>query len=74
MEKLMPEEIEKLYEPLRDDLYKLYTKREIFRQLYESGDDVIDILRFAAPGFFILLREIMIDDILLAFRRLVDQE
>lgn len=74
MEKLMPKEIEKLYEPLRDDLYKLYTKRELFRQLYESGDDVIDILRFAAPGFFVLLREIMIDDMLLAFRRLIDPE
>ena len=51
MEKLMPKEIEKLYEPLRDELLLLYAKREIYRQLYESGDDVIDILNFAGSKF-----------------------
>jgi hypothetical protein len=72
MKKLMPKEIEKLYKPLRNELLLLYAKREIYRQLYESGDEVIEILNFSGSNFFALLRQMLIDDMLITMRRLID--
>jgi hypothetical protein len=73
MEKQLPKNIAEIYEPLRDEVLVLHVKREIYRQLYNSGKEVIKLLNFSAPSFFVMYRDILINDMLMTMRRLTDR-
>jgi hypothetical protein len=44
----------------------------IFCQLYASGENIIELLNTAAPGFFRICEDLLADDVLLSMSRLRD--
>lgn len=74
MNKQLPKNITEIYEPLHKEVLLLHAKREIYRQLYNSGDEVINLLNFASSNFFVMCRDMLINDMLIAMRRLIDRE
>jgi hypothetical protein len=72
MEDVVPPEIREKYKSLRNDVCHLHRKWGIFRQLYVSGENVVELLNIVAPGFFGVCKELLADDVLLSIGRLAD--
>lgn len=73
-EKQLPKNVVEIFELLRYEILLLHTKREIYRELYDSGAEVRNLLNFAAPVFFVIQRDMLVNDILITMRRLIDGE
>ena len=69
---LIPLEIREKYEPLFHDICHLHRKWGIFRQIFVSGENVVELLNGVAPGFFRVCKDLLADDILLSISRLAD--
>jgi hypothetical protein len=65
-------EIEKIYKPLYQDICYIHTKWGIFRQLYVSDKNTVDILNKSGALFFRITQELLVDDIVLSLSRLTD--
>ncbi|HEU0144299.1 MAG TPA: hypothetical protein VFQ47_05900, partial [Nitrososphaera sp.] len=74
MNKQLPKNIAEIYEPLHKEVLSLHAKREIYRQLYNSGEEAIYLLNFAASNFFVMFRDMLVNDMLITMRRLIDPE
>lgn len=72
--KQLPKSIDEIFGLLSYEILLLHEKRQIFRELYYSGDETIKLLNFAAPRFFVIQRNMFINDILITMRRLIDPE
>lgn len=72
MEKQLPKNIAEIYEALREEVLFLRMKRETYRQLYNSGEEVIKLLNFSGSAFFFIHKNILINDMLMTLRRLTD--
>jgi hypothetical protein len=68
----IPPEINEKYMALFQEVSYLHETWGIFRQLYASGDDTVDLLNDSAPGFFRLCQWLLADDIILSISRLND--
>src|SRR5436190_1811628 len=69
---MMPSEMREAYASLSDDIIHLHRKWKIIRELYVSGETVIELLNRTAPGFFRICQDILVDDLFLGTRRLTD--
>lgn len=72
MEDVIPQEIREKYKSLRNDVCHLHRKWGIFRQLFVSGENVVELLNCVAPGFFSVCKDLLADDVLLSISRLTD--
>lgn len=68
----MPNEIREAYAALSDDVLYLHHKWKVIRELYVSGETVIELLNITAPGFFRICKDVLVDDLFLCIRRLTD--
>lgn len=69
---MMPNEIRKAYASLCYDVIYLHHKWKVIRELYVSGETVIELLNRTAPGFFRICKDVLVDDLFLSIRRLTD--
>jgi hypothetical protein len=68
----IPSEIREKYKSLFNDVCHLHRKWAIFRQLFVSGEDIVELLKRVAPGFFLVCKDLLVDDVLLSISRLAD--
>jgi hypothetical protein len=66
------QEIESLYAFLHDEVAWIHYRVLVFRQLYESGTEVHDLLRWASPWVFYLIYRDLLNAIVLSLTRLID--
>src|SRR5436190_1905747 len=69
---MMPSEMREAYASLSDDVIHLHRKWKVIRELYVSGETVIELLNRTAPGFFRICKDVLVDDLFLGIRRLTD--
>lgn len=69
---VIPPEIEEKYMALFQEVSHLHRKWGIFRQLYASGNDIVDLLNDSAAGFFRVCEDLLADDVILTISRLTD--
>jgi hypothetical protein len=72
IQSLIPLELSEKYMVLVQEVCHLHRKWGVFRQLYASGDDVIDLLNTSAPGFFRVYQDLLANDVILTISRLID--
>lgn len=72
MAEMMPNEIREAYASLSYDVVYLHHKWKVIRELYVSGETVIELLNRTAPGFFRICKDVLVDDLFLSIRRLTD--
>lgn len=72
MAEMMPNEIREAYASLSYDVVYLHHKWKVIRELYVSGETVIELLNRTAPGFFRICKDVLVDDLFLSVRRLTD--
>ena len=70
----MPPDLEALYEPLWQQVASMFTKWLAYVRLFGTNEADLAILNRAAGGFFALVQNIMIGDILLSASRLTDSK
>jgi hypothetical protein len=68
----MPEGLAKIYEGIHQEASWLHAKWKIFRQLFGASEEQIDLLNRTAPGFFVIIEDVLLDEIVLSFGRLTD--
>jgi hypothetical protein len=68
----VPSEIREFFSVLAFDVTWLNAKWKIYRQLFVSGNDVLDLLNSTAPSFFRILQDALKADIFLSISRLLD--
>lgn len=65
--------IRQLYCQIREDVISLQVRWSVFRHLYDSGRETLDLLKQVSPGFFNrMLYNDLLDAMVLGFTRLVD--
>ncbi len=62
MMETIPSDIRDKYKSLCNDLIHLHRKWGIFRQLFVSGEHVVELLNSVAPGFFRVCEDLLADD------------
>lgn len=68
----MNDEVLEVYDSLKKELTWLHGRWKIYRQLYGTSSDRIDLLNNSAPTFFYFTQQIMINDIQVSLGRLTD--
>ena len=68
----MPPEVTGVFRPLQDQLVLMRTKWTLFRQVFGTDAERIELLNRFAPGFFGMVQEIMYDDLVQSLFRLTD--
>ena len=68
----LPTKIEKIYEGIDKDVTWLHGKWKIYRQLYGTSQENIDLLNYSASTVFRVLQRVLYNDILLSLSRLTD--
>jgi hypothetical protein len=68
----IPTELNDLYEALKLDVSRLYAKWNVFKQLYATTKETVELLNDSAQGFFRICQDVLLDDILLTISRLND--
>jgi hypothetical protein len=67
-------EAKTLFELLDDDARKLNREWVTFQELYSKSDDTVKLLGETAPGFFSILRNLLVESIFLTICRLTDPQ
>jgi len=65
-------EAKELYEGIRQELIRLHANWRIFRQLFATSDERYVILNNTAPGFFTLVKDVLVDNAVVSLSRLTD--
>ena len=68
----MQGEAKELYDAIRLELIRLHANWRIFRQLFASSDERFLILNNTAPGFFTLIKDVLVDNAVISLSRLTD--
>ena len=71
-EREMKGEAKELYEKIRRDLVRLHADWQIFKQLFTKSDERYATLNNTAPGFFRLIRDMLVDNAVISLSRLTD--
>ena len=74
LDEVIPSEFREKYKALRSDICHLHREWGIFRRLYVSGGNTVELLNKAASGFFRICEDLLADDILLSISRLGEQK
>lgn len=73
-ERPLPKRLTEPFELLHAEVLLLFGKREIYQELFLSGPEAIGLLNFAGRFFFLMYRDMLVDDILLTIRRITDRK
>lgn len=65
-------ELNELFKVVNDEVTWLHTIWELFNQLYWSGAENFEIMDATAPQFFVILRTMMFEEMILIVNRLTD--
>ena len=68
----MPERVRQVYDPLWQAVSVLHLNWKLYRQVYGTGSERIDLLNQFAPNFFRAVQDSMLDGTYLAISRLTD--
>ena len=68
----IPEDLQKLYKIIKEEVIWLNSKWKIFYQLFAISEERIKFLAKMAPNFFGIAQQVLRDDILLSICRLTD--
>jgi hypothetical protein len=68
----VPTELNDVYEALKEDVSWLHAKWNVFKQLYATSEETVELLNDSAPVFFRICQDVLADDILLTISRLND--
>ena len=68
----IPAPVRAFYSVLAYDVTWLNAKWRIYRQLFDSGDDVLQLLNTTGPSFFRVLQDALKADIFVSIARLLD--
>ena len=63
-----------LYEAIRQDLIRLHAHWQLFRQLFTTSNERMELFNNTAPGFFRFLQDMLVDDAVIALSRLTDPD
>jgi len=72
--KIIPEEIAKIYEPLSDELIWVHAKWQMYREVFGRNEETIDLLNKSAGAFFGIYQEVLLHDVMLGICRILDPE
>ena len=65
-------EAKDLYDGIRLELIRTFANWRIFRQLFATNDERYLILNNTAPGFFTLIKDVLVDNAVITLSRLTD--
>jgi hypothetical protein len=68
----MGQDLGQLYHELEDDVSWLLDKWGELKELFDKGQDRIDLLNEAASSFFYIVRQVLYEDVMLHLSRLTD--
>ena len=68
----IPSEVREFFSVLAFDVTWLNAKWKIYRQLFDSGDDVVALLNSSGPSFFRIVQDALKADIFVSISRLLD--
>jgi hypothetical protein len=68
----MPPEIKEIFEALRYEIAWLHAKWSIYSQLFCQGDARLEFLDSMAPGFFVIVRDSLLNELIVGLCRLTD--
>jgi hypothetical protein len=68
----MPPEVNDVFRPLHDQVVLIRIKWGLFRQLFGTDEDHINLLNRFAAGFFGIVQQVMYDDLVQSLFRLTD--
>lgn len=71
-EQTMPEQLASIYEPIYYEVQMLHFKWHIFCQLYEAGQEILELLMRTASSFFAINQHALFTEMLLGIARLDD--
>jgi len=69
----MPNEIREVYKPLEQEIVWLHVKWQLYRQLFGTDEERIELLNDIAPLLFRVCQEVLLDDVIISISRLTDQ-
>jgi hypothetical protein len=72
LDKSIPSDIHEIYAALFQEVCHLHRKWGVFRHLYVSGQDVVDLINDAGGDFFRIAQTLLAHDIVLTIARLTD--
>jgi hypothetical protein len=72
IQSFIPPEVDEKYMALFHEVSHLHRKWGIFRHLYVSGNEIVDLLNAAGGEFFSIVQNLLADDIVLTITRLTD--
>lgn len=68
----MPTGVKKIFEALRYEVAWLHAKWSIYAQLFCRGEERLEFLDFMAPGFFVVVRDSLQNELIVGLCRLTD--
>jgi hypothetical protein len=68
----MPTGVKEIFEALRYEVAWLHAKWSIYSQLFCQGDERLEFLDSMAPGFFVVVRDSLQNDLIVGLCRLTD--
>lgn len=68
----IPSDLDEVYMALFQEVSHLHRKWGVFRQLYVSGQDIVDLINDASRDFFGIIQHLLAHDIVLTIARLTD--
>jgi hypothetical protein len=69
----IPAPVAEVYHPLQQELLNIHVKWQLFRQLFGTDPDRIELLNCCAGVLFGTVQEVMYDDVVLSLFRLADE-
>jgi hypothetical protein len=68
----MPPDVTEVFEPLKNELIFIHAKWGLYRQLFATNPDRVDLLNRCASELFGIFQEVLYDDVLMALFRLTE--
>jgi HEPN superfamily AbiU2-like protein len=70
---MKPDELS-LFQAIEKEFIQLNYRWEIFRQLYDSGQENVDLLNKSGSNVFQLMQKLLLDDVMMCLCRLTDRD
>jgi hypothetical protein len=68
----LPSSLSSIYEEIDTEVKWIHVKWNVYKQLFDSGQEKIDLINRSAPQFFGIIRQIFFVDVVLSLSRLTD--
>ena len=68
----LPDGLQPLYDSLSNELVWIHAKWQLYRQLFATSQEDVDLLNRTAPFFFRVLQQTLFEDMLISICRLAD--